>query len=236
MRKPSVVWIVVVLAAAVSACCKDAKPGDACGIGKAACLDRTTELVCQDGKFVTSICRGPKGCYTEGDRQRCDISGNADGDPCPLVSEGDAQCAVDKKRMVVCHKGAYAIHNCRGPKACDESGAKVECDKSIQMESDKCSTDDTYTCSMDNKRSLVCRGGKYVLDEHCRGPAGCNSSGEKVKCDRGMQNFNEPCHKQDDYECALDARTMLVCKNNKWAVEKKCPGKCLSTADKVGCE
>jgi hypothetical protein len=229
-------WVVVSIAMLFAGCCKDAKPGDSCTTGKASCMDKTTELVCQDGKFVTAVCRGPKGCYTEGEKQRCDISANADGDPCPLASEGDAQCAVDKRRMVVCHAGAYALHSCRGPKGCDESGEKVECDKSIQMEGDKCTTDSTYTCSMDKKRSLMCKGGKYVIDEHCRGPAGCNSSGEKIKCDRGPQNIGEPCHKADDYECGTDGKTMMVCQSSKWAVEKKCPGKCASTADKVACE
>lgn len=161
-------------------CCSKAKPGDPCTSGKASCLDKSAELVCQDGKFVSSACKGPKGCYTSGDKLMCDISGNNDGDACPRENDGNAQCTADHKTIVVCHSGKYQR-------------------------------------------------------QHCRGPGGCNDSGDTVKCDRGAQALGEACRKEQDYECATDGKTMLVCKNDKWAIEQKCKKRCVSGEDKVAC-
>jgi hypothetical protein len=217
-------------------CCKKPpKPGDVCTAGKAACLDKSTELVCQDSVFVTTACKGPKGCHESEARVFCDISANPDGEPCPKASDDNAACSPDKKQMVICHAGKYRVHNCRGPKGCDDAGDQVECDKTLQKEGDPCATEDSYTCSVDKKRSLVCKGGKFVLDEQCRGPGGCDSTADKVRCDRGAQNVGDPCHKQGDFECSVDGKTMLGCKAGHWAADKKCKHKCVSTDDKVGC-
>jgi hypothetical protein len=138
--------------------------------------------------------------------------------------------------MLLCHEGKYELHSCRGPKGCDNASGKVECDRSVQMESDLCAQDKTQTCSMDNKRVLTCKGRRYVVDEYCRGPKGCTVAGGNVQCDRGAQNNAEPCHKNGDFECAVDGKTRLVCKDLRWEVEQKCPGKCVSAAGKVSCE
>jgi hypothetical protein len=230
------IWIAVVLSCGLPGCCNESKAGDACTQGKSVCADKTTELVCQDGKFVTSPCRGTKGCRLEEEKHLCDFSGNAEGDSCSLANEGAAQCSVNGRRMILCHTGKYELHSCRGPKGCDNSSGKIECDRSVQMESDPCVAENTYTCSMDNKRALLCKGGKYVVDEYCRGPKGCASTGDKAQCDRGPQNNAEPCHKNGDFECGLDGKTMLVCKNLRWEVEQKCPGKCVSAAGKTTCQ
>jgi hypothetical protein len=112
----------------------------------------------------------------------------------------------------------------------------VECDRSVQMENDTCHVEEDHRCSPDKKKKLVCKSGKYSLDSWCRGPGGCSTENEIVKCDRGSQKEGDVCERPNDYECAMDGKTILVCKDLKWSVEKKCPGKCKSTADKIGCQ
>ena len=51
------------------------KAGAACEKGRALCQDGKTELSCQDGKYLAAPCKGPKGCYTQGQSLFCDISG-----------------------------------------------------------------------------------------------------------------------------------------------------------------
>ncbi len=232
-------WLLVgaVCMTALAGCCRGkTKPGDGCAAGKAACLDKYTELVCQDGKYVASPCKGVKGCYETGENLYCDVSGNSEGDGCPPVNDSNAACTTDRKAMIMCHAGSYRLHNCRGPRGCEDVGGdKVECDKTVQLEGDSCATEGSYTCSVDKQRTLVCRAGKFVLDEYCRGPKGCDSQADTVRCDRGQQNVGDPCRKQDDYECSTDGKTMLSCKAERWAVDKKCRHKCISTEDKVGC-
>jgi hypothetical protein len=229
-------WVAAVLSWAMPGCCSESKAGDSCAQGKSVCGDKTTELICQDGKFVSSPCRGSKGCRVEGEKHLCDFSGNAEGDPCSLANEGASQCSANGRRMILCHQGRYELHSCRGPKGCDDADGKVQCDRSVQMESDPCVVDGSFTCSMDNKRALLCKGRKFVVDEYCRGPKGCTVAADKAQCDRGPQNNAEPCHKNGDFECSVDGKTILVCKNLRWEVEQKCPGKCVPTSGKASCE
>lgn len=227
------------LFAVLSLGCSKPKAGDKCDKGRATCLDPHTELECQAGKFVAGACRGPRGCLVSSGVQTCDISANVPGDPCSTDDEGVAQCASDKKSRLVCKGGRYALERCRGPQGCTESGEKVDCDATLAEEGDECaSSDDTpfYACSVDKGKSLVCRGGKLVVDEYCRGPSGCDASGAEVKCDRGPQSAGDPCGVEGDFECSSDKKSLLTCKDRKWDKEKACRTTCTSTADRADCD
>ncbi|MEZ4300694.1 MAG: hypothetical protein R3B70_37510 [Polyangiaceae bacterium] len=228
------------LVALATAGCKGDPPkaGDTCSAGRAACQDPKTELVCDDGKFFAAPCKGASGCATAGDTVTCDISGNAEGDVCPKSGEDDSACTADKKSRVSCNGGKYHVEPCRGPDGCKASGGTVECDNSLRDVGDPCDKDDEndYWCSPDKKASVKCKAGKIILDEKCSGPKGCDSSGPKVVCDRGPQKEGDPCNTEPDYECATDGVTRLACKEGKWAVDKKCSTKCVSSADDATCD
>ena len=156
------------------------KEGDPCEKGKAVCLDGKTELSCQDGKLLAAPCKGPKGCATAGNSLTCDISANGAGDICSADDDGAAACSTDNKSMVVCEKGKYAVHPCRGPKACKE-GTKVDCDESVAEVGDAC-TGAGYKCSGDRKSLLQCKEGKAALDEKCPEGQTCKDQGNEVGC------------------------------------------------------
>jgi hypothetical protein len=191
--------------------------------------------VCQDGKYIAAPCRGPKGCSVAGTTVSCDFSGNQDGDACPSAGEGEAACTADKQQMVLCRGGRYQLEACRGPKHCDATGAKVECDNSLQVEGDRCATEESAACSVDKQKTLMCKGGKFAVRQICRGPKKCDAQSGRVTCDRGHQEPGDPCPKPDDFECSVDDKALLTCKDGKWAVHTKCKSKCVSADDKAGC-
>ena len=234
------VLIVVLLATFVA--CKKPKPGDACERGKASCLDPKTELQCQSGKFIAAPCRGPKGCAVASDMQTCDFSANGAGDTCSTEDDDIALCTSDKKSRVVCKTGQYVIEACKGPKGCFEEGSdKVHCDATLADEGDEClsAQEDSgglYVCSVDQKKSLRCDDGKFVVDEICRGPGGCEAtSGLDLSCDRGDQSLGDPCGSEGGYECSGDKKSLMVCKGRRWSVERACKGPCESTEKTADC-
>jgi hypothetical protein len=214
--------------------CGKPKAGESCSSGRVACQDPATELVCQDGKFMAAPCKGAKGCTVSGGTQSCDISANGAGDPCPPASEGNAACSPDKAQMVVCRSGKYQLETCRGPKGCTSAAGRVECDTSLQNEGDTCTPDESYACTVDKKKALVCKSGKFVFYTHCRGAKACERTGREVQCDRGRQEIGDPCLKAGDHECSVDEKSLLACKDGRWALDKKC--KCESHDDRVGCK
>ena len=111
---------------------------------------------------------------------RCDISGNAAGDPCSTDDEGAAACLGGGKGMIVCEKGKYASRPCRGPGGCKEA-VKVDCDESAAEIGDACSGGG-YKCSVDHKSLLQCKDGKAVLDEKCPEGQSCKEQGNQVGC------------------------------------------------------
>lgn len=103
------------------------KVGDPCDRGKSDCADEKTELTCQAGKFIATPCKGPKGCHEEASQVVCDVSGNVAGDPCSTDDEGAGQCGIDRKTLVKCEKGKYAIEACTGSKGCVTKGHEHTC-------------------------------------------------------------------------------------------------------------
>ena len=233
--------VALVAIAAMLFACRRPAPGDACEKGKATCLDAKTELQCQAGKLMAAPCRGAKGCDVAADMQTCDFSANVEGDVCSADDENIAQCAADnKKARVVCKAGKYILEACKGPGGCSEDGGdKVRCDGTLADEGDACPTDEPsyFTCSVDKKEALRCETGKLVIDEHCRGPGGCDASnGADLACDRGPQSIGDPCGAEGDYECNAEKNTLLVCKEKRWSLEHACKAECVSTEKTADCK
>lgn len=207
----------------IASACKPG-PGSSCDKGEARCIDKKTQLVCQAGKFVSSPCKGPRGCGLTPDGVFCDISGNQPGEPCSTDDEGAAACS-DPKTKIVCSAGKYQPWQCRGPKGCTTDDRRPLCDNSIAEPADPCrEADKTKACSVDGKQYLSCAAGKMTMEFQCLGPAGCKSEGGKLGCDMSVARDKDPCTKEMDgkHACNLDKSSIVVCKDGKFVIDEEC--------------
>ncbi len=111
-----------------------ADTGDECHTnGNYACTPAKDQLLqCTDNAFaILSSCRGPAGCSSREDiaakttNFRCDSSLAQEGDVCEIAN--DYTCAVDKKAVLVCQSGKWAVHKpCAGACSIDASN-NVSC-------------------------------------------------------------------------------------------------------------
>jgi hypothetical protein len=206
--------------------CKPA-PGSSCDPGEARCLDAKRELVCEDGKFVETPCKGKGGCATLQERTTCDISGNQPGDPCAKSEEGVAACA-GQDAMVSCRARRYERVSCRGPRGCEMVGAQANCDQSVAEPGDACGPTSTKAaCSADKTRVLACRNGAMAELYQCRGPLGCVSASGKLSCDQTVARVGDACDRQlhGHLACAEDEKALTICQNERFVPSERCkPG------------
>lgn len=221
-------------------CCKK-KPGDSCSGTSPSCLDDNNLLVCEKGTLISTPCKGPNGCKVENNLIKCDISGNAAGDPCSSGDEGDTACGVDGKSQISCHSGKYEVALCRGPDGCKTQGNTSICDLSIAEEGQECKGPgaiNTYACSVDGTKVLKCTNGQFNMSGYCRGKK-CEVKDGKVGCPDPIALVNDPCDTSSlgSYACAVDGSALLVCRGSKWIVDEKCRGKtkCKEQNNQVGC-
>jgi hypothetical protein len=152
-------------------------------------VDPKTELACQKGVFIAAPCKGPLGCKEEGKHLLCDITGNAEGDPCSVEDEGNARCVGESQR-ITCLGGHYTVDFCRGPDGC-KSDTSVKCDQSKAADGDPCRSQ-TNACTADGKSVLSCVQGKFRPSAQCSGPDGCTIVDRQISCDLGKK---EPAKK-----------------------------------------
>jgi hypothetical protein len=232
-----VLVVLSVLGLVLVAGCTKAKPGDPCKKGTALCVDARTQVTCQDGRFISSPCRGADGCRREGQSIRCDVSANNDGDVCSTDNDGSGGCAVDGKAIIGCEHGAYRATPCRGPGGCTKTKTGSACDNSIASEGDRCGGE-RNACSLDAKRFLTCAAGKFVAKWDCRGPEGCKTrDDQKLSCDSSLGQVGDLCTPPGG-TCSTDGKQMLSCATEgKMAVARVCRGSagCKVDAGKVAC-
>jgi hypothetical protein len=205
------------------------------------CVDEKTALACHDGTWVEIACKGPEGCSKKGSEPVCDQSVAEDKETCNLPD--DFVCSADKKSMLKCEKHKWTLQqSCLGERGCALEAKKVTCDNSLAKAGDACREDEDYACSLDNKAALVCRGGKFVQVNLCKGPKGCRVTGDKaagfkVECDDSIAVAGDACEKDEHYSCSQDERAILKCKQKKFEVEEKCrpKEKCQIRGGQVGC-
>src|SRR5262245_18967881 len=128
MRKGMVVVVAAVAFAAVlgAGCKGKKKAGDVCSGDEALCVDKTSILECQGGKFAQMTCKGPQGCtekhkgsttsgrtVTHNYAVDCDFTGNPAGDTC---LEDESMCSADKASMISCKSKKIVVTKCLGPK------------------------------------------------------------------------------------------------------------------------
>jgi hypothetical protein len=166
----------------LAACGPKGKAGDACSKeGAQICQDKSTSLVCMEGKWEALPCRGLTGCMPAGDGASCNNQGYNDGEPC--LEDGNYDCKVDKKAMLQCRgKRWKTVEKCLGPTGCVANAKGAKCDNSTSEAGAPCEKDDTYACSVDKMTLLRCTGGKLVPHATCPGLYNCRKQFDKVEC------------------------------------------------------
>ncbi len=163
------------------------RAGDRCSRdeeGSAVCQDARQLLACHGGVYELVPCRGPNGCVMESEHALCDTSVGVSGDACR--DEGKKRCAEDKTAVLVCKDGRLsALYSCRGASGCSVSGNKLDCDMSLAVEKDPCDPrlEGHVACSGDRSATLICKSGRFVLDEKCRGGS-CVAEGNQTRCQK----------------------------------------------------
>lgn len=221
---------------AATAGCKP-KAGRACNPeGKEVCAGKSSALLCLEGKWTPMACRGSKGCSGEGAVAECDQSVARAADACHL--ESAVTCTEDKRQSLECKGNEWVqSESCGGPQGCTRGVMGASCDSSIAKETDKCTHPGSQACSADKKARMTCTAGHFALAEHCRGPEACKSTGRRVVCDNSLAAVGEPCDLADNFACSTDFRSILVCREGKYAVDTKCKmtTSCHVEGPKVGC-
>lgn len=146
------------------------------------------------------------------------------GDKC----ENGTRACVDAQNGLYCAAGAYQADTCRGPRGCAEDKGIVTCDITGNNDGDACpaALDGFSVCRADRKTRATCKGGKYVV-EPCKGEDGCTTEQiGQAKCDKGNPEVGEACTSDPRIQfCAAGKKAMLNCKDGKYVVGQKCPGK-----------
>jgi hypothetical protein len=207
--------------------CKPA-PGRSCRVNEARCLDPKRELVC-DPELLTFIempCKGKAGCVTAEERTSCDVSGNAEGDPCSKADEGIGVCA-GSDAMLACHDRKFERVPCRGPRGCAMLGEQPSCDQSIAEAGESCKKAGAQACSVDGNQVLLCSEGKLTMQYVCRGQGRCSSTGGKLSCDQTIARLGDGCDKKlsGHIACSEDKKALITCQNERFVSSEKCkPG------------
>lgn len=189
---------------------------------------RDQRLTCKTGKIVSEWCRGPKKC-TEGQRVECDISSALVGDPC---SAGDSSCSVDKKSLLECRDGTYAVaHACTGKTGCSVSKGSLSCDRDTANAGESCDSNGSL-CTPDHLGYVRCKGGVFAAASSCRGPNKCRVHDGLVDCDARVAEVDDPCD-DDGGACSSDRSKFLTCQHGRFRAKTECA--CGFDDTTVGC-
>ena len=236
VRNVVVLSLVTLSLSVLSAGCKKAKPGEACKQkGDVQCVDKKTGVLCVGGKWETIACEGPTGCMTVAGSGSCTHTSYAVGEPC--LNEGEPQCSGDRKSMIKCENSHWKLLNkCGGALGCVANVNGAKCDLGAASAGDECTKENegNASCTPDKKNLLVCKSGKMVLAQTCKGMHGCRQMGTKLDCMQTIADLDDPCEgNEGGLACTPDKTSRLVCKAGKMVKERDC--KCSVMIDKVNC-
>ena len=146
--------------------------------------------------------------------------------------KADGNCKIETKESCTSEKAALACHDgkweempCRGSGGCSKAGKEDSCDQSVANDKDTCNLPSDVVCTEDKKGMLECKGNKWTAIQTCLGTRGCSMETKKVSCDNTVANPGEPCRDDNDYACSPDAKTVVVCRSNKFTTGAMCRGK-----------
>ncbi len=234
MKAPALASLLLLLALA----CK-AAPGGSCDEREARCLDARRALICDDGKFVETPCRGKGGCSTILQKTSCDISGNQPGDPCAAGEQGVAVCS-GPATMLACHDRKYETVPCRGASGCKMIDGQPRCDQAVAEAGEACSKAGAKACSADKSRVLTCADGRLSELYLCRGEERCRADGSKVSCDQTIARLGDRCDPAlgGHIACSEDKKALITCKDERFVLSEKCKRRtvCTVTGQSTKCE
>jgi hypothetical protein len=152
---------------------------------------------------------------------------------------GEAICP-NKTTALTCQGQKFTEVACRGPLGCTTFQEHANCDDSIAGEGDTCmgASEEEYACSVDKKRALICKNGKFERYLECRGKSGCALLGQQVSCDTSVAAKLDPCKVQGSSACSDDQKEMLICRDGKFAHHRFCRGRfgCYTKDDAPACD
>jgi len=134
------------------------------------------------------------------------------------------EVCVDEKHALACHDGKWEEMSCRGESGCSKASGEAVCDQSVAEDKDVCNLNDDYVCTADKKAMLQCAKTKWALAQTCLGERGCVMEKKKVTCDNSVANVGDGCREEDDYACAPDKKSAVVCRGGKFVVASLCKG------------
>lgn len=235
-------WVGVFAAAVLLVGCKH-KVGQKCSGTMEYCTPEGALFCAADGTLKLMPCHGPKGCTGAGQALRCDTGGSVVGEGCNTPDDY-FECTSDKKAIVVCKEQTWAREStCKGVKGCRSSSEGISCDSTTADLTDECHTNGNYACTPGKDALLQCTDNAFAALAACRGPAGCSSREDlaakmtNFRCDSSLAQEGDICELANDYTCAVDKKSVLVCRASKWAVHKPCAGACSidPTTNNVSC-
>jgi len=141
--------------------------------------------------------------------------------------ENGRRTCQDPKTSLFCVNGSYQTDTCKGPRGCYQDKDNGACDVTNNVDGDPCppALEGFTTCRADRKSRLMCKSGKYVV-ENCKGAEGCTTEQAGVAtCDRGPPDLGETCTLENRQACSVDSKSFLLCKDGKYVLGQKCPGK-----------
>ncbi|HEY6458963.1 MAG TPA: hypothetical protein VIY73_02400 [Polyangiaceae bacterium] len=227
--------------------CKGLKPtpGAPCVTnGRFQCTDSSSAMLCQNGKYVSLSCRGPRGCRGVGASSQCDDDLANEGDACMMTLNDNYSCSVDHGKEFICKNGIFtAVRTCKGPKKCTVTGDMINCDDSLADVGDVCVVDPgdaNYACSTNKQVETVCDAAtsKFLPSNTCRGPKGCWVENQVVHCDMAMARVGDKCRPVDNHSCSEDATQELKCSPQfTWTKQRDCKhGGCKVKSNEVYCD
>jgi hypothetical protein len=137
---------------------------------------------------------------------------------------GQAACA-DEHTGLFCREGHLTTMTCLGPSGCQKVGKDdVACDNPVASVADGCNQEGDLACTSDKASALVCKAGKFVVAQPCKGPRGCTSSGEAVYCDNALAEPGDLCTEEGDAACRSDRSSFMKCVHGKFQITNGCRG------------
>jgi len=236
-RGVKALWLILIGLLGLSAC--KPGPGSSCDPREARCLDAKRAIVCDDGKFVETPCRGKAGCSTVQESTTCDVSSNQPGDVCGKSDEGVAVCSAGDA-MLACHGRKFERVPCRGPRGCEMVGAQANCDQSVAEPGEACKKQNAKACSADKSQVLSCNDGHMAATYFCRGENRCSAGAGKLACDQTIAKLGDVCDKSlsGHIACSEDKKSLITCQNERFIPSERCkPGTlCTISGQSTKCE
>lgn len=152
--------------------------------------------------------------------------------------ESDEARCLDTSRALVCDEGKLVETPCKGKAGCSTVQERTACDISGNAPGDACSkVDEGVAVCAGSDAMLACRARKFERVP-CRGPRGCEMTGEQAHCDQSIAEPGEACKKPNAKACSTDRSQVLACVDGRMAPAYFCRGenRCSSAGGKLGCD